>query len=199
MVKSAINIRCDASLELTLPASIELSGEEEKALENLFFAFGKARRLCYSLRQKYELKGRMSRSEIIKRVQAITGLNSRYVKDAYATIENLPAHATFGGLKNQRLREKGKITREEYKKRRNSIIYARGDKTKGGNLNLRIVEIAGEKYLRVNIGDRKWIFLKLFIPDKYLKKYAQYLDGSRPYSVLIKRKDNDKGYDVRIT
>ncbi len=32
-----------------------------------------------------------------------------------------------------------------------------------------------------------------------MKKYAQYLDGSRPYSVLIKRKDNDKGYDVRIT
>ena len=73
-------IRCDAfhnsMYELTLPARIELSvGEEGKALENLFFAFGKARRLCYSLRQKYELKGRMSRSEIIKRVQAITGLN----------------------------------------------------------------------------------------------------------------------------
>jgi len=185
--------------ELTLPARIELSEEEEKALQNLFFAFGKARRLCYSLRQKYELKGRMSRSEIIKRVQAITGLNSRYVKDAYATIENLPAHVTFGGLKNQRLREKGKITRAEYKKRKNSIIYARGDKTKAGNLNLRIVEIACEKYLRVNIGDRKWLLLKLFIPDKYMKKYAKYLDGSCPYSVLIKRKDNDKGYDVRIT
>jgi len=185
--------------ELTLPARIELSEEEEKALQNLFFAFGKARRLCYSLRQKYELKGRMSRSEIIKRVQELTGLNSRYVKDAYATIENLPAHATFGGLKNQRLREKGKITREEYKKRRNSIIYARGDKTKGGNLNLRIVEIADEKYLRVNVGDRKWLLLKLFILEKYMKKYAEYLDGSRPYSVLIKRKDNNEGYDVRIT
>ena len=195
-------IRCgafhDMMYELTLPACIELS-EEEKALENLFFAFGKARRLCYSLRQKYELKGRMSRSEIIKRVQELTGMNSRYVKDAYATIENLPPHTTFGGLNNQRLREKGKITREEYKKRRNSIVYARGDKTKGGNLNLRIVEVAGEKYLRVNIGDRKWIFLKLFIPDKYMKKYAQYLDGSHPYSVLIKRKDNDDKYDVRIT
>jgi len=184
--------------ELTLPARIELSEEEEKALQNLFFAFGKARRLCYSLRQKYELKGRMSRSEIIKRVQGLTGLNSRYVKDAYATIENLPPHVTFGGLKNQRLREKGKITREEYKKRRNSIIYARGDKTKAGNLNLRIVEIADKKYLRVNIGDRKWLLLKMFIPDKYMKKYAKYLDGSRPYSVLIKRK-NDNKYDVRIT
>ncbi len=202
-MKSAIDIRCDAfpdMYELTLPARIELSvGEEEKALQNLFFAFGKARRLCYSLRQKYELKGRMSRSEIIKRVQELTGLNSRYVKDAYATIENLPPHVTFGGLRNQRLREKGKITKEEYKKRRNSIIYARGDKSRKGNLNLRIVKIADEKYLRVNIGDRKWLLLKLFIPDKYMKKYAQYLDGSHPYSVLIKRKDDDKGYDVRIT
>jgi len=203
-VKSAINgIRCDAfhnsMYELTIPARIELSGEEEKTLENLFFAFGKARRLCYSLRQKYELKGKISRSEIIKRVQAITGLNSRYVKDAYATIEHLPAHVTFGGLKNQRLRERGKITREEYKKRRNSIIYARGDKSRKGNLNMRIVEIADEKYLRVNIGDRKWLFLKLFIPEKYMKKYAKYLDGSRPYSVLIKRRDDNKGYDVRIT
>jgi len=202
-VKSAIDIRCDAfhnsMYELTLPACIELSGEEKKTLENLFFAYGKARRLCYSLRQKYELKGRMSKSEIIKRVQELTGLNSRYVKDAYATIENLPPHATFGGLNNQRLREKGKITREEYKKRRNSIIYARGDKSRKGNLNLRIVKIADEKYLRVNIGDRKWLFLKLFIPDKYMKKYAQYLDGSHPYSVLIKRRDDNKGYDVRIT
>ena len=208
MVKSSTNtnfIRCDAfpdMYELTLPASIELSDEEEeKALQNLFFAFGKARRLCYSLRQKYELKGRMSKSEIIKRVQELTGLNSRYVKDAYATIEHLPPHVTFGGLNNQRMREKGKITKEEYKKRRNSIIYARGDKSRKGNLNMRIVEIADEKYLRVNVGDRKWLLLKLFIPEKYMKKYAEYLDGSRPYSVLIKRKDDDddEGYDVRIT
>ena len=45
-MKSAIDIRCGAfpdMYELTLPARIELGGvEEEKALENLFFAFGKA-------------------------------------------------------------------------------------------------------------------------------------------------------------
>ena len=38
----------------------------------------------------------------------------------------------------------------------------------------------------------------MFIPHKYMEKYAKYLDGSHPYSVLIKRKDDDK-YDVRIT
>ena len=66
------------SIELTIPAGIELSEEEEKVLQNLFFAFGKARRLCYSLRQKYELRGRMSRSEIM-----CSGAhrNSRYVKE----------------------------------------------------------------------------------------------------------------------
>jgi len=83
-VKSAINdIRCDAfhNIELTIPANIELSEGEEEALENLFFAYGKARRLCYSLRQKYEMKGRMSKSEMIKRVQELTGLNSRYLKE----------------------------------------------------------------------------------------------------------------------
>ena len=149
---SHLNTILDMMYELTIPAGIELSGgEEEKAFQNLFFAYGKARRLCYSLRQKYELKGRMSKSEIIKRVQAITGLNSRYVKDAYATIEHLPSHATFGGLKNQRLREKGKITKEEYKKRRNSIIYARGDKSRKGNLNMRIVEIADKKLSLIHI------------------------------------------------
>jgi len=184
--------------KLTIPACI-VSERDERELQHLFFAFGKARRLCYTMRQKYELRGNMTRSEIIKRVQEMTGLNSRYVKDAYATIEHLPTHVTFGGLKNQKMRMKHKITKDEYRKRRNSIIYSRGDKAKNGNLNLRVVEIAGEKYLRVNIGDRKWLFLKLFIPEKYEKEYAKYLDGSRPYAVLIKRRDNDEGYDVRIT
>mgnify|MGYP007013843362 CR=1 FL=1 len=68
-------------IELTIPANIELNEEEEKAFQNLFFAFSNARRICYSLRQKYELRGRISRSEIIKRVRELTGLNSRYVKE----------------------------------------------------------------------------------------------------------------------
>ena len=98
-------------MKITLPARIiEIGAEEEKELQNFFLAYGKARRICYSLRQKYKIKGKMSRSEIIK-----------------------------------------------------GVIYARGDKSKGGNLNIRVVEIAGEKYLRVNVGDRKRLFLRLFI------------------------------------
>ena len=38
----------------------------------------------------------------------------------------------------------------------------------------------------------------MYIPEKYLKRYRHLLDGSAPYTVLIKRR-NDGGYDVRIT
>jgi IS605 OrfB family transposase len=179
--------------ELTIPAFIcEISDEEKAELERLLFRFGTARRRAYALKQKGWIK-----SEIEKLLQEGLGLNSRYIKDAYWSIKDLPAHVTFGGLRNQRLREKGKITREEYRRRRNSIIISRGDKSKKGNLNLRLDLEAME--LRINTGsDRRWICPKIFIPKKYLERYGHLLDGSKPYTVYIKRRDNDAGYDVRI-
>jgi len=112
-------------------------------------------------------------------------------------VKDLPPHVTFGGIKNQRLREKGKISKEEYHRRRNSIVISRGDKSKSGNLNMRLDLERME--LRINTGeDKKWIYPKVYIPEKYLKKYGHLLDSSAPYTVIIKRR-NDGGYDVRIT
>ena len=54
------------------------------------------------------------------------------VKDAYNSIKDLPPHITFGGKRNQLLRMKGKISRDEYRKRRNSILISRGEKSKRG-------------------------------------------------------------------
>jgi len=62
-------------------------------------------------------------------------LNARYAKDAYLSIKDL-----CGGLKNQRLREKEKISEEEFHRRRNSIVISRGDKSKSGNLNINLGE-----------------------------------------------------------
>ena len=45
----------------------------------------------------------------------------------------------FGGKKNFYLRLKGKITKEEWKDLRSNTFYSRGDKSKKGNLNTRIV------------------------------------------------------------
>ncbi len=179
--------------KITLPGYIcRITPEEKALLEQLFFRFGNVRRRAYALKQKGWIK-----SEIVKRLQEESGLNSRYVSDAYHSIKDLPPHVTFGGLKNQRLRETGKISKEEYKRRRNSIIISRGDKSKKGNLNIRLRLETME--LRINTGsNRRWIYPKIFIPEKYLKRYGHLLDGRRPYTVIIKRRDFDRGYDVRI-
>jgi len=178
-------------VNVTIPGYIcEISEEEKEELEKLMFKFGRARRRAYSLRRKGYTK-----SEIEKILQYELCLNSRYIKDAYHSVKDLPPHVTFGGLNNQRLREKGRISKEEFHKRRNSIVISRGDKSKSGNLNMRLTE---RMEIRINTGDRKWIYPKVYIPEKYLKKYGHLLDGSAPYTVLIKRR-NDGGYDVRIT
>jgi len=177
--------------KVTIPGYIcEISEEEKEELEKLQFKFGKARRRAYSLRRKGYTK-----SEIEKILQDELRLNSRYIKNAYHSVKDLPPHVTFGGLKNQRLREKGKISKEEFHRRRNCIVIARGDKSKSGNLNMRLTE---RMELRINTGDGKWIYPKVYIPEIYLKNYGHLLDGSAPYTVLIKRR-NDGGYDVRIT
>ena len=150
--------------KVTIPGYIcEISEEDREELEKLMFKFGKARRRAYSLKQK-----KYTKSEIVKILQDEIGLNARYISSAYDSIKSLPPHVTFGGLKNQRLREKGKISKEEYHRRRNSIVISRGEKSKNGNLNMRLNLERME--LRINTGeDRKWIYPKIYIPKKYLE------------------------------
>ena len=97
----------------------------------------------------------------------------------------------------------GKISKEEYTKRRNSLVISRGDKTKGGNLNARIVRENGKLTLRINVPPEagmsgRWIYPEIFIPEKYLKRYGHLLDGKSPYTVVFKRKNDGRGYDARI-
>jgi len=180
--------------EITIPGYIcEIKDPDKVELEALLHKFGNARRRAYSMMQHGIWK-----PFIEKQLQEEIGLNSRYIKDAYHSIKDLPPHVTFGGLRNQRLREEGKITAEEYRKRRNSILISRGDRSKKGNLNLRLNLETSE--LRITtVSGRNWIYPKIYIPNKYLLKYGPLLDGSIPYTVLIKRRNNDNGYDVRIT
>ena len=65
----------------------------------ILFKFGKARRRAYSLKRKGYTK-----SEIEKILHDEICLNSRYIKDAYHSVKDLPPHVTFGGLKNQKHR-----------------------------------------------------------------------------------------------
>lgn len=184
----------NTELKLTIPGYfVGLTEKDQQVIEQLLRCFGNTRRRAYRLKQQGLKKG-----VIEKLLQTDHQLNSRYAKDAYYTIKDLPSHVTFGGLRNQRLREKKKISKEEYRNRRNAFLFSRGDRSKQGNLNLRL-DIA-TMTLRVNTCDQKkrWIYPKVYLPKKYLNRYQALFDGSQPYAVTIRRRNNDQGFDVRI-
>ena len=170
-------------MEFTIPAFIN---SKHEAIDQLMFKFGNARRRAYSMKRKG-----IDRLEILKQLHQEIGIPARYIYTAYDTIKVLPPHVTFGGKKLQELREEGKISREEFHRRRNNILACRGDKNQKGNHCLRI---EGDK-LRVNTGDRQWIRVSVFIP----KKYQKFLRESEAYMVLLKRRVDGRGYNVKIT
>ncbi len=181
--------------KLTIPAHLcEITPEEKRHLDDLLRRFGGARRHAYRLRQK-----QTPTPQIESTLQQRFSLNGRYAKDAHHSILSLPrSHVTFGGLRNQRLREKGRITRAEYRARRDALLISRGEKVKGGNLNLRVN--LESMQLRISTGKpRQWITPRLYIPKKYLERYSHLLDGSQAYQVVVRHRDNDRGYDVKIT
>lgn len=172
--------------ELTIPGYIHtIESDDKEPLMKMFRLFGSSRRRMYNMKWKNGL----TRDMMVHNLSD-TELNTRYLRDAYYTIENLPVHVTFGGIKNQRLRENGKLSKDEWEECRNAIILSRGDKSKSGNLNLRIVEDGSSLKLRVNLPfkDDKYAYLGLYIPNKYLDKYGSYLKGDNPYTVTLKRK-----------
>ncbi|KXA88629.1 hypothetical protein AKJ57_06580 [candidate division MSBL1 archaeon SCGC-AAA259A05] len=69
-----------------------------------------------------------------------------------------PEKVVFGGRKNLRKRERGEITDREWKGLRNNQLYSRGDRSKNGNLNLRLVEHDGgvfaDKCWRLRVDSR---------------------------------------------
>jgi IS605 OrfB family transposase len=171
---------------ITVPGFVEGINDD---VEQLMRKFGNCRRRAYSMKQKG-----IDRLEILKQLHQETGLPTRYVYTAYDTIKALPPHVTFGGLKLQRLRETGQISREEYYARRNGMLACRGDRSCKGNHCLRIEG----NMLRINTGTYQWTSMSLSIPEKYQERYGAFLDGSKPYTVILRRRPDKRGYDAKI-
>jgi len=173
-------------VKITFPGYVpDLNSE----VERLIFKFENARRRGYSLKWRSLKPDRLA---ILRQLNREVNIPSRYVTTAYDMVKKLPPHVTFGGKKVQQLRQEGKLTRGEYRLRRNRILACRGERAQKGNLCLRIVD---GHVLRVNIGDGKWVKLPIFIP----KKYMPTLRRTESYTVLMKRRLDMKGYDVKIT
>ena len=169
-------------LKVAIPAGINKSVPE---IEDLMQKFGNARRRAYAMKWKG-----IDRLEIIRRLTRELNIPAYYILTAYDSVKALPPHATFGGLALQRLRERGKISKEEFHRRRDSLLACRGEARLSGNRCLRII---GDE-LRVTLGYHKWISVPIFIP----KKYRRYLRKDSAYMVVLKRRPDGRGYNVRI-
>jgi IS605 OrfB family transposase len=100
----------------------------------------------------------------------------------------------FGGKNNYYERMKGKISQEEFRANRDKHLYSRGEKSRKGNQNLRVL-FEEQPKLRITVGNRKYIYGKLWING------IEILQGLDCYTVRIirKLKGNKYRYYVHIT
>ncbi|WP_051946710.1 IS200/IS605 family accessory protein TnpB-related protein [Thermus amyloliquefaciens] len=130
------------------------------------------------------------------------GLNTRYADDALLKAQSLisslkergedPRKVVFGGRKlhgelSRFSRSNRPLYREkkaEWKEKRQGNLYARGDKTKSGNLNLRLVIQDGALWLRINLVDRyAWALVKTSHPR--LQELLGRVYAGEPYNVEL--------------
>jgi len=187
---------------------IRLTDEKRDAIEEIIRRFESATRYAYA-----RICDNLSVLNIEKDVMQKFGLNSRWAKDAvtrakaaYISAEKLvekgklksPRKLIWGGRRNFERRSKDKITNKEWRRIRSNQFWSRGDKSKGGNLNLRI-EPTNERYwLRITTGRRQWIRCQLWIPEKFKPVLDDHLNDEPCYTIRVKR-GIDNRYRVYIT
>jgi len=187
--------------KVTIQARLKVKGKEKEMLDDLMRRWSSCMRFAY----KRLLEGK-TRNELKEQLQKVFNLNSRYVDDAILEAQRIitlseelgfnPKKVVFGGrtlfekLSKKHLSEKQRDRlKREWKERRQGNLYSRGDKSKNGNLNLRVIMQEGKPYLRVNLGNRKWIILELITSHKKWGLFESYLIQGVPYSVRVQKRN----------
>ncbi|EGD51984.1 transposase [Thermoanaerobacter ethanolicus JW 200] len=186
---------------------IFLSQDDKQIVLDLMRRWSSCMRFAY----KRLLEG-YDRNTLKRELQGIFNLNSRYVDDAImkarSTLEsskelgNNPKKVIFGGKDLFKKLQKRHINGKEYKKlktkwqeRRKGNLYSRGDKSKKGNLNTRIEVKENGTFLRINVGERKYLYARIeagYKKNKSRGKLLQEIAQSNiPYSVELKLKNGN--------
>jgi len=215
---------------ITLQCLLEFSSNQDReVLLDLMRRFSAATRYAYQ-----RLLEGQERKEIKKNISRLFNINTRYSDDAIFLANSMiescnerqqnPKKTIFGSRKvfeklnknhlNGSRKEELKI---KWRESRQGNLYSRGDKSKQGNLNLRIERIDNERidngvigiginnelYLRINTGNKQYIYAKIvrtvkrekdkWIEFIYMLSQAHYTGEYFPYSVRLKLK-NGKVY-----
>jgi len=144
--------------------------------------YSSAVRSAYQAIHKHGLRG----NEIRKYVKRnyMEPLNQRYVNDACMMAQMVNQdHSVFGGKHNWKRLQIKEISKNEWLNVRNSQLYSRGDSTKNGNPNIRVV--GNELWINNPLERGEWIKGKLFLQSE------RPFDDSC-YGVRVLRKDGNK-------
>jgi len=157
----------------------------------------KSKELKKMLAQKYGINTRYSGDAILMAQQTLDSCMER---------EQNPKKLVFGSrelfeqLKKKHLTGKSREKlRQKWEERRYGILYSRGDKAKAGNLNLRLVNLSNQWYLRINLRNGEYVWAKVirsakrktdkwtgFISDiEQAEKTGEWF----PYTVRLKLRD----------
>jgi IS605 OrfB family transposase len=135
-----------------------------KRIKELMLYQSSAKRAAYQFHQHTGKSG--NEVKIHVKTNYLKDLNQRYVSDA-CTLALAIEHdqVIFGGKRSWRDLQRGKITKEEWQRKRNNQLYSCGDRAKKGNPNIRVV---GDE-LWVNDPSKRslWIKGKVWFPDKF--------------------------------
>jgi transposase, putative, N-terminal domain len=147
--------------------------EDRERVINLMRKFSSMVRFAYK-----RLLENTERKELKKMLSQKYGINTRYSGDAIflaqQTLDSClqrgqnPKKLVFGSrelfeqLKKKHLTGKRREKlRQKWEERRYGILYSRGDKSKEGNLNLRLVNLNSQWYLRINLGNGEYVWAKV--------------------------------------
>jgi len=193
---------------------LEFQNKQDKEIVlDLMHRFSSAMRYAY----KRLLEGE-KRKDLKKHLSKLFNINTRYSDDAiflaqsmitlYKEREQNPKKLIFGSRKlfeqlkkNHLTGKRRKQLKIKWKESRQGNLYSRGDKTKQGNLNLRFKWINDKLYLRINTGDRQYIYAKVIRgvkreKDKWIEFMFMLENAYRykewfPYSVRLKVKNGN--------
>jgi len=194
---------------ITLECMLEFGKEEEKEKAlTLMRKFSSAMRYAYK-----RLLEKVTEKEIEKAIQEKHKLNSRYTKDAVLIAKGVlssclqrgqnPKKLVFGSRELFEKLKKNHLTgkhreklRQKWEERRYCYIYSRGEKSKSGNLNLRLVNLNNQWYLRINLGNSEYVLAKVIRntkrrKDKWIDFTWRLLEAERlgewfAYNVMLK-------------
>ena len=187
---------------ITIQGRLNPSKEVVDALDALMRSWSSCKRYAY----KRLLEGAF-RKDLKKELSSLFGINTRYSDDAILEANEVisslkekgkdPSSVVFGGkglfkqLSKKHLSQKQRVSRkQEWKEKRQCNLYSRGDKSKQGNLNLRIIQGENQFFLRINNGDRKWLLVPFQCSHKKFPYLKKVLDNGGKYSVRVIKRNN---------